>query len=143
MTGDLSLFRVSLITDFTNFPRLLPAQAFKDHKLYDPLLDPGTADLTADVDFSALKWAIGNSSVLAYGTVNQGSFLKEMGIDLRLEQLIKSTGQAEMQQLLQSARDMLTVAMGERFKVMSLFPAAMKGILDRYPPCGFGFPDTH
>lgn len=30
-------------------------QAFKNHNLHDPLVDPGTADLTADVDFSYLK----------------------------------------------------------------------------------------
>lgn len=30
-------------------------RAFKKHKLHDPLIDPGSADLTADVDFSALK----------------------------------------------------------------------------------------
>ena len=30
-------------------------QAFKDHKLHDPLIDPGSADLTADVDFRYLK----------------------------------------------------------------------------------------
>lgn len=30
-------------------------RAFKEHKLHDPLKEPGTADLTADVDFAALK----------------------------------------------------------------------------------------
>lgn len=30
-------------------------RAFKKHKLHDPLKEPGTADLTADVDFSAIK----------------------------------------------------------------------------------------
>lgn len=29
-------------------------RAFKSHKLHDPLIEPGTADLTADVDFQAL-----------------------------------------------------------------------------------------
>lgn len=30
-------------------------RAFKKHKLHDPLVEPGSADLTADVDFSCLK----------------------------------------------------------------------------------------
>lgn len=30
-------------------------RAFKDHKLHDPLIQPGSADLTADVDFGRLK----------------------------------------------------------------------------------------
>lgn len=34
-------------------------QGFKDHKLYDPLQNPGSADLTADVDFSYLKRCCG------------------------------------------------------------------------------------
>lgn len=33
-------------------------RAFKKHQLHDPLVDPGTADLTADVDFAALKKVI-------------------------------------------------------------------------------------
>lgn len=36
-------------------------KAFKSHKLHDPLIDPGTADLTADVDFSYLH-NFGNDS---------------------------------------------------------------------------------
>lgn len=30
-------------------------QGFRKHELHDPLLEPGSADLTADVDFSYLK----------------------------------------------------------------------------------------
>ena len=35
-------------------------QAFKQHKLHDPLEEPGSADLTADVDFSYLQQVAGN-----------------------------------------------------------------------------------
>lgn len=30
-------------------------RAFKKHQLHDPLIEPGTADLTADVDFAAIE----------------------------------------------------------------------------------------
>lgn len=30
-------------------------RAFKNHKLHDPLVEPGSADLTADVDFNMLR----------------------------------------------------------------------------------------
>jgi len=30
-------------------------RGFRDHSLWDPLKEPGTADLTADVDFDYLK----------------------------------------------------------------------------------------
>ena len=33
-------------------------QAFKNHELHDPLIEPGSADLTADVDFTYLKQCI-------------------------------------------------------------------------------------
>ena len=32
-------------------------QGFKNHKLHDVLVDPGTADMTANVDFSYLRHA--------------------------------------------------------------------------------------
>jgi len=36
----------------------LACQAFRDHKLFDPLTEPGTADLTADVDFKYLMQCV-------------------------------------------------------------------------------------
>ena len=33
-------------------------QGFKEHALHDVLESPGTADLTADVDFGAIKRAV-------------------------------------------------------------------------------------
>lgn len=38
-------------------------QAFKQHKLHDALAEPGTADLTADVDFAYLKRMVSNRGV--------------------------------------------------------------------------------
>ena len=62
-------------------------QAYKKHEQVDPLETPGEADLTADVDFQALKyWAAeeGNQ-VVCYGPTSQGEFLQNLGIKLRLE----------------------------------------------------------
>lgn len=59
-------------------------QGFRNHKLHDVLSAPGTADLTADVDFSYLrKMAQGKTATL--GPIKQREFLKNMGIDLRLQ----------------------------------------------------------
>lgn len=41
-------------------------RAFKKHKLHDPLQEPGTADLTADVDFAALKQVTVTQTNLVY-----------------------------------------------------------------------------
>ncbi|GAB0087428.1 Protein arginine methyltransferase NDUFAF7 [Sergentomyia squamirostris] len=61
-------------------------RAFKQHKLHNPLEDPGQADLTADVDFKQFKFiAERDQKVLTFGPVAQGDFLKRLGSDLRLQ----------------------------------------------------------
>lgn len=62
---------------------MLCFQAFKNHALYDPLCEPGTADLTADVDFAYLKEQV-EDKLVTYGPATQSSFLINMGIELRL-----------------------------------------------------------
>ena len=47
-------------------------------------MSPGSADLTADVDFSYLRRTAGDA-VACLGPVSQRSFLKNMGIDTRLQ----------------------------------------------------------
>lgn len=58
-------------------------QAFKNHKQHDPLSEPGTADLTADVDFDFLKDQV-KEKLITFGPVTQSSFLINMGIETRL-----------------------------------------------------------
>lgn len=47
-------------------------------------MDPGSADLTADVDFSYIR-ARTEDKLLTFGPVTQRNFLKQMGIDMRLQ----------------------------------------------------------
>jgi len=58
-------------------------RGFRDHQIWDPLKEPGTADLTADVDFGYLKRHIKDKASV-FGTVSQEHFLKRLGIELRL-----------------------------------------------------------
>lgn len=61
-------------------------RSFKNHKLHSPLKDPGTADLTADVDFSQLKKHFNEAErCLTFGPVTQRDFIKGMGGDTRME----------------------------------------------------------
>lgn len=55
------------------------------------LESPGTADLSAHVDFRALKRAVEASGVeaVAHGPIPQGHFLKAMGLEARLEALLQ------------------------------------------------------
>lgn len=57
-------------------------QAFSGHQQVNPLHNPGTVDLTADVDFSRLKNVAGND-ILAFGPIVQNTFLENLMIDLR------------------------------------------------------------
>lgn len=61
-------------------------KAFRKHALHDPLVDPGSADLTADVDFRRMKHtAEKNNQVVTFGPIKQGIFLQQMQGDVRLE----------------------------------------------------------
>uniref|UniRef100_A0A3Q3WX43 Protein arginine methyltransferase NDUFAF7 n=1 Tax=Mola mola TaxID=94237 RepID=A0A3Q3WX43_MOLML len=98
-------------------------QGFKGHQLHDVLSSPGSADLTADVDFSYLRRMAGGG-VACLGPVSQRTFLKNMGIDsrLQLQVLLRNCGDASTRKQLISSYDLLTNAakMGERFHFFSL-----------------------
>lgn len=47
---------IALIADYGKYGQPGDSfRGFKKHKLHDPLVEPGSADLTADVDFNLLK----------------------------------------------------------------------------------------
>lgn len=110
-------------------------RAFKEHKPWHPLKDPGDADLTADVDFGYLKRHLKNKAV-SLGPVDQKTFLMSCGYRSRLEVLLKSATDSERKNLLTGA-NMVINEMGERYKFLALFPEAMKPSLQKDPPAGF------
>ncbi|XP_026275419.1 protein arginine methyltransferase NDUFAF7, mitochondrial isoform X1 [Frankliniella occidentalis] len=110
-------------------------RAFKQHQQVDPLVSPGTADLTADVDFTYLRNAVSDKA-LAFGPVSQSHFLKEVGIDLRLKSLLEQCPNEQKSQL-ESGYKMLMESMGERFKFFALFPNILKDHLQKFPVAGF------
>lgn len=65
-------------------------QAIRSHKFVNVLDGPGTADLSAYVDFPALSHSVqdAKSGATAYGPVAQNKFLFEMGINFRVEALM-------------------------------------------------------
>lgn len=61
-------------------------RSFKNHRLHSPLKDPGTADLTADVDFAQLKRHVQDEDkCITFGPITQRSFIQEMGGETRLK----------------------------------------------------------
>lgn len=114
-------------------------RAFKRHKQCDPLLEPGTADLTADVDFSLLKTMAKESrNLLCYGPVTQQEFLVELGVNVRLMNLLKNATPEQKKQLESGYNKIVgSEEMGNCFKVVSMFPAVLEGILRKNPVHGF------
>ncbi|NXX21086.1 NDUF7 methyltransferase, partial [Podargus strigoides] len=98
-------------------------RGFRNHKLHHVLRAPGTADLTADVDFSYLRnMTQGRTATL--GPIKQREFLKNMGIDLRLQVLLQNSRDTATREQLLRSYDMLMnpKKMGDCFNFFALLP---------------------
>jgi NADH dehydrogenase [ubiquinone] 1 alpha subcomplex assembly factor 7 len=106
-------------------------QALRRHRRHEVLADPGTADLTAHVDFASLAQAATSAGCAAHGPIGQGAFLTALGIELRAAQLAQAAPGAAT--ALAAARRRLTdpTEMGNLFKVLALTPRTID------PPAGF------
>ncbi|XP_011565044.3 protein arginine methyltransferase NDUFAF7 homolog, mitochondrial [Plutella xylostella] len=119
-------------------------RAFHKHQVVDPLENPGTCDLTADVDFSQLRMAASKTPsdenyAVVLGPVTQKDFLERSQAPVRLQVLLDSAKTEEEIEKIKSAYAMLVdpQKMGERFKFMAYYPSTMAEILEKYPPLGF------
>lgn len=94
-------------------------QALKNGAFCDPLGPPGEADLTAHVDFPALREAA--SGVRVLGPVTQGRFLEQLGLFARVERLVRSQPPGQSGALVEAAHRLADPArMGTLFKAMAL-----------------------
>lgn len=110
---------------------------FRRHRgVEDLLAAPGTQDLTAWVDFSALADSAQAAGLELAGFATQAHFLLETGIEPELARLVEAAPERDRPAHRQAAATLLLPGeMGERFKVMAL----ARGI--RGPLHGFGFRD--
>jgi NADH dehydrogenase [ubiquinone] 1 alpha subcomplex assembly factor 7 len=94
-------------------------QAVRGHKGHPVLDEPGTADLCAHVDFAALADAATTTGARAYRPIEQGVFLKALGIDARTARLSARTDE-ERRHAIESGTKRLTdpAQMGALFKVL-------------------------
>ncbi len=95
-------------------------QAVRDHRMTDPFIAPGEADLTAHVDFASLAVIAQSRGVKYLGTVPQGRWLRALGIEARADALAAQAPQHAA--AIHAARDRLIGEgqMGALFKVMGL-----------------------
>ncbi|HET6538772.1 MAG TPA: SAM-dependent methyltransferase [Sphingopyxis sp.] len=95
-------------------------QALKNHRYAEILADPGEVDLTAHVDFSALADSARHAGGRIFGPVDQGAWLRALGIDQRLETLCRSAPDRRAELSGQHQRLVSTQEMGSLFKVMGI-----------------------
>jgi len=132
----------ALMIDYGNEGSRDTMRAFRKHEQVDVLSSPGTVDITADVDFGALRNAVNHdmkatrskmkdgssakdseNTPEAFGPKKQGEFLASMGAVERTIKLIEDDNTTDEQ-----ADDLCTALerlvsedeMGGRFKVLAI-----------------------
>ena len=98
-------------------------QALRAHRFVDPLAAPGECDLTAHVDFAAMARSAAATGAAVYGPVDQGDFLRAIGIDLRTKALAERAGPERAEELQQARNRLVGKAKGEMgalFKAMAV-----------------------
>jgi len=104
-------------------------QAVSNHNAVDPLSLVGEVDLTAHVDFHALKKTSNNTGGFVPDIISQREFLKNMGIDIRTKQL-KINATNDQKYDIDKAVERLTGVneMGSLFKVMAISSNKIKNV---------------
>jgi NADH dehydrogenase [ubiquinone] 1 alpha subcomplex assembly factor 7 len=96
-------------------------QAVRRHRFADPLATPGAADLTAHVDFAALKRAGQAHGLRVYGPLPQGEFLLKLGLAERRDRLLEGAQQQQRKALVSGAARLADPRqMGILFKAIAL-----------------------
>ena len=101
-------------------------QALRAGKPADPLDAPGSADLTAHVDFAALAGTARAGGAAVHGPIPQGVFLAELGLVQRTGILARGQTPAKASALMQSASRLIEPdMMGRLFKAMAVVHPAL------------------
>ncbi|MDX2223280.1 MAG: SAM-dependent methyltransferase [Rhodospirillaceae bacterium] len=96
-------------------------QAVRRHGYHSVLSDPGEADLTAHVDFAALAATARSRGARVHGPIEQGLWLRALGILMRLATLARGKPAAVGRDVHAGVRRLIEPdAMGALFKVMAV-----------------------
>ncbi|ORZ35504.1 S-adenosyl-L-methionine-dependent methyltransferase [Catenaria anguillulae PL171] len=139
-----------LIMDYGNDkPANASLRAIRNHQFTHLFSHPGLSDLSADVDFSLLKWSLepysftasatsGKPLVKHWGPTTQRHFLARMGIEDRARQLLRAADTHERKMDVRTAMTRLMAAkqMGVVYKMMAVASGEIKGT-----PAGFELAD--
>jgi SAM-dependent MidA family methyltransferase len=95
-------------------------QAVRRHAYVDPLGSPGTADLTAHVQFARLADKARAAGLAAYGPITQAEFLGRLGIVERAARLM-AANPAQASDIEAGVQRLLSpTGMGQLFKVLAV-----------------------
>jgi NADH dehydrogenase [ubiquinone] 1 alpha subcomplex assembly factor 7 len=131
------LFRqpgAALFIDYGYFPTAPgpTLRALQRQRPVSALAAPGTADLSAHVDFAAFAEVARAAGAEIYGPISQGRFLTALGAGLRLAALSARAAPTQRRSLESGVKRLLDPgAMGELFKVVALVSPALRS------PAGF------
>lgn len=117
-------------------------QAIQKHKFVHVLHDPGKADLSAYVDFAALKHVVKDSKAgaEAYGPITQSEFLGMLGINFRVEALLERAKEEQVESLRsgywrlvgdgsapwwEGEESQAPIGMGSRYKVLAIVKSGL------------------
>ena len=113
-------------------------QAIKRHKPHPLLEKPGTADITAHVNFEAVANTARSVGAAVHGPIEQGFWLKNLGIGIRGAQLTTGKTQDTVKSIESSIQRLTDPdAMGALFKVIAITHP------DLPPPEGFAYGEPH
>ena len=108
-------------------------QAVRHHRFADPFAAPGEADLTAHVDFAALKETARELGLSTYGPMPQGEFLLKLGLEARCERLLQNATPTQKAAIMSGAARLADPRqMGVLFKMLALQSTGLA------PPPPFG-----
>jgi NADH dehydrogenase [ubiquinone] 1 alpha subcomplex assembly factor 7 len=96
-------------------------QAVRGHRRHGVLDEPGSADVTAHVDFGALVKAAESVGARVWGPTTQRDFLSRLGIEARAARLIEKAAPDQAMLIRSGCRRLIDPAeMGTLFKVLAI-----------------------
>lgn len=111
-------------------------QALRRHRRADVLSAPGSADLTAHVDFELLGHAARQAGAQVHGPAPQSDFLLGLGLDQRTK-ILRRQARTDQRPAIERARERLVDPdqMGSLFKALALVPPGY-GVPAGFPNAG-------
>ena len=106
-------------------------QAVRRHAYVDPLAAPGASDLSAHVQFAALKRSAAAAGLAAAGPIPQAAFLGRLGIGARAAHLMAANPERAGEIAAGVERLMSPTGMGGLFKALTIRSRQLP------PPAGF------